>query len=212
MKTRLERFLFGMILAPLAPLAGLMAAWWGSYSLLPEAWIPAGTLAGFFAGILADVFLLKRLVNRARHLKPVFWAAVFLFYSVGVFGFFMGVPVFNALLAVPAGFVAAASLAEQNPAPAQLERAARKTAWLTTGVLFLVCAASAAFALLSSSTPSDLKGLLGLPFEVIWPMVFGLIGVGGTGLLLFNWVLAWGSTRLAYKFLQPQGQQAIVAG
>jgi len=26
-----------------------------------------------------------------------------LFYSVGMFGFFMGVPVFNVILAVPAG-------------------------------------------------------------------------------------------------------------
>ncbi len=212
MKTRLERFLFGIILAPLAPLAGLMAAWWGSYSLLPQAWIPVGTLAGLFAGIAADLFLLKGLVHRTRQLKPIFWAAVFLFYSVGVFGFFMGVPVFNALLAVPAGFVAAAFLVEKSPAPAQLERAARKTAWLTTGMLFLICVASATFALLSSSTPSDLKGMLGLPFEVTQAMVIGLIGVGGVGLLSFNWILAWGSTRLAYKFLQPQEQQATVAG
>src|SRR5512144_2866099 len=108
MKTTFERIVFGLILAPLAPLAGFMAGWWAAYTWLPEKWIPVGALAGLCAGIGADVFLLGRLVERARRMNSLFWAVIFLFYSVGVFGFFMGVPVFNALLALPAGFATAA--------------------------------------------------------------------------------------------------------
>lgn len=189
MKTTLERIVFGIILAPLAPLAGFMATWWAAYSWLPERWIPLGALAGLCAGILADVFLLKRLTERARRLNCLSWAVIFLFYSVGVFGFFMGVPVFNALLALPAGFVAAMA-----------GRSARRTAWFTTGVLFCVCAASAAIALFSPSTSSDLRGMLGLPFEVTQGMILALIGVGGAFLLAANWLLAWVSTRLVYRF------------
>ncbi len=179
--------------------------------MLLKQWIPLGTLAGFFLGIAADILLLKGLVGRARKLSQVFWGAVFLFYTIGVFGFFMSVPIFNALLAIPAGFVVAATLAAQAPESMEVERAARRTAWFTTGVLLAICIASATIALLSSSTASDLKGMLGLDFDVTQAMILGLILVGGVGLLVFNWALAWGSTRLAYRFLRPASQRAVAA-
>lgn len=212
MNTKLERIIFGLILAPVAPLAGLMAGWWLSYAFLPEKWIPWGTLAGFGLGLLADLVWLKELIGRARRLKAVFWVAVFLFYSFGIFGFFMGVPVFHPLLAVPAGFVGAVRLTETRSEPARIKRAARQTAWFTSGVLLMVCAASAIVALVSSSTTSDLKGMLGLGFEVTQGMILGLILVGGVGLLAVNWVLAWVSTRLAYRYFRLEGWKAVEAG
>jgi hypothetical protein len=205
MKNSLERFLFGLILAPLAPLAGLLAAWWAGVAWLPEKWVPLAALAGLCAGIIVDIFILKRLVDRARQMNTLFWAIIFLFYTVGIFGFFMGVPVFNALLAIPAGFVAAVKLRDHTGSTAGIGRAARKAAWFTTAGLFLVCAASALIALASSSTPSDLKGMLGLGFEVTRGMILALILVGGTALLAFNWILTWVSTRLADRFLLQKG-------
>jgi hypothetical protein len=203
MNPKLERFLFGLILAPLAPIAGFLSAWWASFSLLPERWIPVGAIAGFLLGVLADIFMLKKLIDRAYQLQAVFWAVVFLFYTVGIFGFFMGVPVFNALLALPAGFVAAAKMAQQKAVdPGRVRQAARRTAWFTTGVLFFVCAASAFIALLSSSTTSDLRGMLRLGFEVTQGMIIGLIFIGGLTLLAVNWVLTLVSLHLSYKFLQ----------
>ena len=205
MNPKIERIIFGLILAPLAPLAGFMAAWWFSYSVLTEKWIPFGTLFGLGLGILADVFILKRLIMRAPQLKLIFWVAVFLFYTVGVFGMFMGVPVFNALLAIPAGFVIAAKLELQTPAPAGIGLAARRTAWFTTAVLFFICAASAFIALVSPSTASDLKGMLGLGFEVTQGMIVGLIVVGGLALLAFNWVLTALSLWLSYRLIHHRG-------
>jgi len=201
MKTKLERFALGLILAPLAPLAFFMAAWWLSYTLLPEKWIPFGTIAGLLLGLLADVFILKKLIARADRLGTVFWAAVFLFYSVGMFGFFMGVPVFNAALAVPAGFVVGGKLAHETADGMQVRRVSLQTCILTTGLLSLVCAASAFFALSSSSTPSDLRGMLGLGFEVTPAMIWGLILVGGTGLLAVNWLLTGLTVRFTHRFL-----------
>ncbi len=202
MAAKLEHFFFGLILAPLAPLAGLMAGWWAAYALLPEEWIPWGTVTGFLLGVAADIFLLKGLIERARRLTMVFWMAAFLFYTVGMFGFFMGVPVFNSLLALPAGFVAAARLAEKKPEAQRIGKAAKRTAWFTTGVLSLVCAASAWIALVSSSTPADLKGMLGLGFEVTQGMIVGLIVVGGTGLLAVNWLLTLAALKVSYRMLQ----------
>jgi hypothetical protein len=200
MKTKLERFVLSLILAPLAPLAGLLAFWWAAYFLLPTAWIPWIALAGLLAGILADVFFLKSLLE--RHLSLLFWAVVFLFYTTGSFGFFMGVPVFNAILSIPAGFVIGSRLAVQNADQQQVRKAAQRTAWFTTGVLACVCTISAIIALASPSTPSDLRGMLGLGFEVTQDMIIGLILAGGAGLLATCWVLAIASVRYTFFFHQ----------
>jgi hypothetical protein len=201
MKTKLERFTLGLILAPLAPIAGLLGFWWTSYTLLPERWISFCTLGGFALGVLADAFLLKKLIERAYRLGTGFWLAVLLFYSVGTFGFFMGVPVFNAALAIPAGFVVGGKLAHETADGARVRHASLRTCILTTVLMALVCAASAFFALISPSTPSDLRGMLGLGFEVTPTMIFGLILAGGAGLLAVNWLLTGLTIRLTHRFL-----------
>jgi hypothetical protein len=201
MKTKIERFALGFILAPLAPLALFMGFWWLSYALLPEKWIPYGMLLGLLLGILADAFLLKKLVESAYRLGTVFWLAILLFYSVGTFGVFMGVPVFNAALAVPAGFVVGGKLARKTADWSQVRAAALRMCILTTTVLTCICAASAFIALLSPSTPSDLRGMLGLGFEVTPAMIWGIILVGGAGLLAVNWLLTGLAVRLTHRFL-----------
>ena len=200
MKAKLERFALGLILAPVAPLAGLLAFWWTAYAVFPETWIPFAAIAGLVVGILVDIFLLKKLLD--RRLSWLFWVAVFLFYSIGVFGFFMGVPVFNVLLAIPAGFVMGARLAAEDAGLQQVRKTAQRTAWFTTGVLAFVCAASALIALASSSTAYDLRSMLGLGFEVTQGMLIVLILVGGAVLLLTCWGLSVLSVRFTYRFLQ----------
>jgi hypothetical protein len=200
MKTKLERLAHGLMLAPLAPLAGLLGCWWSAYALLPEALIPFAAIAGLLAGILVDIFLLKKYLDRRLSLK--LWVAVYLFYSVGVFGFVMGVPVFNAALAVPAGFVVGSRLAADHAPPSQVRVAEMRTAWFTTGVLVLVCIASAFIALASPSTAADLRGMLGLGFEVTQGMIIGLILIGGAALLAGCWVLSVASVRYTCMLLQ----------
>jgi hypothetical protein len=201
MKSKLEKIAFAIVIAPLAPIAGLLGFWWTSYLFSPEEWIPFFAISGLLLGLVADVFLLKQLLTRVNKLSLGFWAAVFLFYSVGMFGFFMGVPVFHALLAIPAGFVIGARLASENADRIHVQKTTREITLFTTGVLLLVCIASAFFALASSSTPDDLQGMLRLNFEVTQTMVIGLIVIGGILLLVFNAALTAISVRLTHSFL-----------
>jgi hypothetical protein len=201
MKIKTERFILGCILAPLAPIAGLIGFWFISYAFLPENWIPVCTISGLALGVMVDVFVLGKLVQRANQLGTVFWLTVLLFYSVGLLGLFMGVPIFNTSLAVPAGFVVGGRLAHRMADRSQVRQACQQTCALTTILMALVCAASAFFALAGPSTPSDLRGMLGLGFEVTLPMIWGLILIGGAGLLAVNWVLTGLSVRLTHHFL-----------
>jgi len=204
MKTKLERSILGLILAPLMPLAFLLAGWWLAYALLPEAWVILGALFGLLLGLLLDFPLLKKWLNDAGALGIPFWLVVFVFYSVGLFGFFMGVPVFNLGLALPAGFILGSRLASQHADEMKLRVASRRASGFTTSVLALICAASAVIALADPFTEANLQGMLALPFDVTRGMVIGLIAVGGTALLLLNWFLTLASVRFTYKFLKFQ--------
>ena len=90
----------------------------------------------------------------------------------------------------------------ENADRLRLRKAAYRTAWFTSGVLALICAASAFIALASSSTAGDLRGMLGLGFEVTQGMIVALILVGGVVLLALDWGLSLASVRIAYLFFQ----------
>jgi len=201
MKTKIERFALGLILAPLAPIAGLLGFWWTSYALLPERWISFCAISGLVLGILVDIFILKNLIARAYQFGMIFWTAIFLFYTVGVFGFFMGMPVFNAALAIPAGFIVGGKLARKTADRSQVRAAALRTCIFTTTVLTFICATSAILALSEATLPAELEGMLSLPFTVTWGMIWGIILIGGAGLLAVNWLLTGLAVRFTHRFL-----------
>lgn len=189
MITKLERFGLGLILGPIAPLVCLLSFWWSAYALLPEKWIAFSALSGLLLGLLADIIFLKRWIDRVGQFGFKFWIALYLFYSMGVFGFFMGVPVFNVFLAIPAGFIVAGKLTAETADRQQLGRSARLTAGFTTGVLVAICLASAVIALSDPYTSANLEGMFGLNFEITQAMLIALIAIGGVALLVCNWLL-----------------------
>jgi len=200
MKTKIERFIIGVLLAPPAPVAFFLLGWWGSFEFIPEKWIPYGAIGGFLLGVVIDILILQKLIDRFDKLGMAFWSVVYLFYSIVFFGFSMGVPVLNAFLSLPAGLVIGSILAAENADIYRAHSTARRTAWFCTAVLLLICIASATIALLSESTASDLQGMLGLGFEITPGMILGLIGIGGLVLLVSGWLMANTAVRLTFKY------------
>jgi hypothetical protein len=199
---KIEIFVLAVILGLITPILGLLIGWWGALPFLPENLVPFVALAGLALGLLADAVFLKQVVHRAHQMDIRVWMAIYLFYSMGVFGLFMGVPVFNVALAIPVGFVAGGRLAHEMADSHRVHAIARCTCILTTVLMAFICAASAFFALASPSTSADLEGMLMPPFTVTPPMIWGIILVGGAGLLGVNWVLTAFSIRFTYHFLR----------
>ncbi len=199
---RSEIIVLSVLLGAVPAIGFFLAAWWISIPLVPESRVFIVAFGGLVAGTTLDVFVLKRWVQRFYSMRPVAWMAVYLFYSVGMFGFFMGVPVFNVLLGVPAGFFIAGWLVRKRADVPAIKKAARHCASFTTAVLALICMASAFFALVSPSTPSDVRGLLRLPFQVTTSMVVGLIAVGGATILVLEWWLTVKAVERSYRFLR----------
>jgi hypothetical protein len=200
MLEKIENAFLGIVLGAMPVITGFLAGWWISLPLVSESHIFQWALAGLVSGFLIDVIFLRGWVQRAYSLRPWIWMAVYSFYSIGLFGMFMGVPVFNVLPALPAGVFIGRWLARGGADARQMEQAARRTAVWTTGVLGAVCLASAAIALASASTASDLQGMLGLPFQVTPAMILGIILGGGALLLALEWWLTLQMVMRTYGF------------
>lgn len=201
---KLETVVIGLIFGAIPVIGCFITGWWLSIPFVPESLIFVGALSGLLVGIVVDVVFLKRWIHRAYSLSPIVWSGIYLFYSVGLFGMFMGVPVFNIGLAVPAGFFIGAYLAHQDATRPQVQQTARHSSMVTTGILALICGASAFVALIDPYTAANLEGLLGLNFTVTTLMIVGLIVIGGSLLLVLQWWLTTKSVELTYRHFARQ--------
>lgn len=202
---RLDRCVLAVAIGAVPPIAGLLAGWWGTFTVWSERGVMIAALGGLAGGLILDVVLLRRAVEKAHSAPLWMWAAIYVFYSVGAFGFLMGVPVLNALLGVPAGLLFAGRLAHEGASPDQVRRQAKLASAFTTAILAVACIASAALALGDPYTASGLEEMLFLPFRVTTPMILGLIVVGGSVLLATQAWVTRATIRWAHRKLTPAG-------
>ncbi|MCX6149693.1 MAG: hypothetical protein NTX22_04115 [Ignavibacteriales bacterium] len=199
---KIEILTIGFLLGAVPIIICFLAGWWISIPFVPESRIILFALAGSFVGVIIDILFLKMWIQTAYSMKPIVWMMIYLFYSFGMFGFFMGVPVFNVALALPAGFFIGGWLIYKGADSIRMKKAARNSAIFTTSVLAFICAASATIALVSFSTTSDLQGMFGL--QITPAMIIGVILGGGIFLLILQWWLTFWSVVLAYKYFNTR--------
>jgi hypothetical protein len=196
----IEKVLIGVFLGVIFPVLGFLAWWWGTFDFLPDRLTFLMAFVGLLIGILVDIAYLRRWVGNAYSINLKIWMAVYLFYSIAMFGFFMGMPVFNVILAVPAGLFIGSKLACQSADHEEVRRMNRNTCVFTTGILAVVCGVSAVIALVDPYTSLNLQGMLGLQFDVTRWMLAGIIVIGGIALLLLQWGITGKVINLTYAF------------
>lgn len=196
---RLENTIIGIGIGAVPIIACFIAGWWLSLPFVPETKIFLYALAGFLFGTLIDIIFLRNWIKHAFTMKLWIWMGIYGFYSIGLFGLFMGFPIFNLFLALPAGIFIGRRLTHQGVDPNRMRKVAQQTAIFTTIIMGLVCITSASIALLDQSVAADLQGMLKLPFPVTTSMIIGIIVIGGTLILAFEWWLTIKSVRCGYK-------------
>ena len=183
-------------LAP--PIAGLLAGWWGSLPFVPEASIKYFALGGLLLGLLADLLFLRRWVRRALGCSPLWPALLYLFYSAGLFGFFMGVPVFNLLLGLPGGYYAGMRLRLHGADQAAAQRGARLAGWAAAGMLGVACLASWLPAYRDASLAANIQGMFGLGTAISRESILAASALGGIALVALEYLLTRATTLFAY--------------
>ena len=115
---------------------------------------------------------------------------------MGVFGFFMGVPVFNLLLGPVWAYFMGMRLRTTNADKPAVAKSAHQSAIFTSGVLALACLASIVIAFLDPSLEINIQGMFGLAKPPDRSLILGLSTVGGVMLVIIEYLL----THAAVKF------------
>ncbi|MFA5407426.1 MAG: hypothetical protein WC343_01485 [Bacilli bacterium] len=161
--------------------------WWSFYLL--NFHILYGAIIGIILGIILNVLLLKRIVNNLFNMDDIFLAIIYIAYSVFIFGFFMGVPVFNVVMGILLGWYIGRKMKLKNKSFKQFFITLRRGNLFATAVLIVICIVSASIALNDPYTASNIEGMLNLNFEVTNTMVQSVIIFGGIFLLGTQYLL-----------------------
>ncbi len=174
--------LFTFLLVAIWPLIGLLFGWWGSFLLLSERSIVWGAVIGFVGGLVYGVMKWQ---ETKKNLYVIGWlplVGTVSFYAAGMFGFFMGVPVFHCLLGIPAGCYWGRRMKLRQFSPATTKKQRRRLIWIVGGEVAMVAIASGLIAWFDPYTLANLQGMFQLQLTrlflalVIWIGGFLLVG------------------------------------
>jgi hypothetical protein len=101
----------------------------------------------------------------------------------------MGFPVFNVLLGLVAGYYSGKRICFKNIKPEKHSKLINQVSLCTGLTMTLICISSGFLALAGEGAGGDIKGMLGLGFEVTKLMVVGITLIGGLSLILTQIIL-----------------------
>jgi hypothetical protein len=192
---KFDKFIFTLMYGGAPPVFLFLLFWWSTIKIIPEHYIFLFALSGILIGIVMDIFFLKKIMASIFDGNLIVPVIVFLFYSVCIYGFFMGMPVFNAALGAFAGRYCALRAMNKQITGDSLKKYGNYCAAFSSLVLLLFCVSSALLALFHSSTPSEIKNMLGLKFNVTWIAIWFIIIIGGLSLVAAEYYL----TKIVFK-------------
>ena len=192
----MERLFLMIMIGLVFPILLGLAGWWGSLPFVPESAIIYFALGGFMLGALVDMVFLRFWTRNALQMPLIWPMLVYLFYSVGMFGFFMGVPAFNVIMGPIGGYYMGMRLRAKNSDKDEVEKTARQTGLFAALILAVACAASLVIAWLDPSLEANIRGMFALTQPLSKATILAISGAAGIGLV----VLEYAITRAAVKF------------
>jgi hypothetical protein len=199
---RIDRFVFNSLFGLVLPILCFWLFWWCSLLFASEEKIiMIFALTGLGTGIIISLLVKILFKPDIYGLSKQILILIYLFYNAGMFGFLMGVPVFHPILGIIAGYYWSKRLMVQN-GKSNYKAEIRRISFFTAIVTGFVCNSSAFIALMSKSTPSDLKHMLNLSFEISRPMLICLIFSGGLALVFIQYLLTKVTMQRILKFEQ----------
>lgn len=189
---------FGIIIIGfIIPISSLCAFWWVSFLLRLDVrfWV----IIGISVGIVLDIAVLSKLVSKFYNLNVFILIMLYMVYSIYIFGFFMGVPVFNVIPGVIAGLYVGRKMKITGQTDNVYKQEIKKTVRFSSLVLLVICCCSAFLAVTDPYTGANLLGMLNLSSTVTETIIWLVIIWGGLGLLILQYLLLVTAGKLAYE-------------
>lgn len=198
--SKVESFIMGMVLGAGVVLFCFVSAWFTSAVLLDdENAVAVIALSGAGVGLIIDFLFLKRWVRSAYQINNKVLAAIYIFYSIGVFGFCMGIPVLNFPVGMMAGIYTARKMYHIEAGAEECNRSIKRTCVFTALVMVLICCLLTLWAIAGQMIGYRLETPV-VSFTFTVPVFFGVVLMGGSGLVLLQYWLTSKTARLALKF------------
>lgn len=166
-----------LVLGTIAPVVGLLTGWWGTYLVGATDLTPGLAVLGFTLGLLADVTLLRRRLDSLYALSTPVQLGIAGFYTVMIYGFFMGFPVPVLLVSLGWGYATAHRLGSSDGGQQPIRWASLGSA----GLMLLACTATAWLAFREPWIATEVRGMLGLSFT---PSLMSLVGATLVGAVM----------------------------
>jgi len=146
-------------------------------------------VSGLLIGGLIDLKFLKSWINRRFNFSIWIIASIYLVYNVFVYGFFMGLPVFNAFLGLLAGYYFGNRICFNKVESEKHPKLINQVSMFAGLIMTFVCISSGFLAIYDNGASGMIQNVLGLSFEVTRPMLWGIVLIGGLTLILANILL-----------------------
>lgn len=187
---RLPYYLFRTIFVLVIPFSIFLLSWWISYFFTKdEKVIELSVIIGMFVGL--GTFCVAFVKWKANIYTMPVWLLliIYLFYSVCVFGFFMGFPLFYPIVGSLAGYYWAERLLACNMDKKEAKSEIRKICIFTASSMGIVSIASSFLALTDKYIESEISGMLNLSFEIRRPLLAIAIIAGAVFLVMLQYWL-----------------------
>lgn len=198
--TKIEAFIIGCILGAVPILFCLIVLFTVCLSaeLLTDETGPYLALAALGAGVVIDVVFLKKWVKKAYQINNKLLAALYIFYSIGVLGFCMGVPILNFAAGILAGIYTARKMYHLNAGEKECNQNIKKTAVFSAVVMAMMCCLTGTWALIGGMIGSRFESPA-LSFTFTAPIIIAMVLTGGLILSLLQYWLTSKTAKLATR-------------
>lgn len=139
---------------------------------------------GLLTGILIDLKFLKNWINRRFNLPIWIITSIYLVYNIFVYGFFMGLPVFNAFLGMLAGYYFGNRICFNKVESEKHSKQINRVSMFAGLVMTFVCISSGFLAIYDNGAAGMIQNVLGLRFEITRSMLWEIVLIGGLILIL----------------------------
>jgi len=191
-----DKLFFGAILGFAFPfLFGLFAMMIWFYVSKNEATALYSLLAGMSVGVLIDYFFLKKWINRRYELSMGFIIFLFIVYNIGIFGMFMGFPLFNLILGLVAGYYVAKRAIKEEIAKEKASKLMHSVSLFASLIMAVMCISSTILVFGEKVLTIDLKPMIGIDFVMSHGLINAITITGGLLLIALQYLI----TKLTIK-------------
>ena len=198
MMSKVESLILGMFFGFLPVLFCVAAAGFANVVFLEEKGIGYWALGGLCVGLIIDIVLLKRWVKKAYQMNSKILAALYIFYSIGVLGFCMGIPILEFPLGMAAGAYAARKMYHTKAGPEEFERSVKKISIFAAAVMVLICCLITLWAIAGEMIGYRVETPY-VSFTFTVPIFSAVVLIGGAVLVLLQYWLTRTAAKVTFK-------------